>query len=217
MCTEIASIIIINYFTCEIERGVNNNPLHTKLQLIAKWLRKVSVWFSKASSSGSHEQSECVVSDTEAQDSLECTLYHTRDQLDSDSNSAQSDSHVSSDSEESDGPTPPPPKVLNVVSRCSKSKITVMYRSGKTGECGAREYAAYAAKHTWLVPYTGGKGALCKFCKKHYSARALAGPRFRVSDPQISARSSKNRAQGVQWTPAFCGAMRGDADRALIV
>ena len=33
--------------------------------------------------------------------------------------------------------------------------------------------------------------------------RALAGPRFRVSDPQISARSSKNRAQGVQWTPAF--------------
>ena len=111
MCTEIASIIIINYFTCEIERGVNNNPLHTKLQLMAKWLRKVSVWFSKASSSGSHEQSECVVSDTEAQDSLECTLYHTRDQRDSDSNSAQSDSHVSSDSEESDGPTPPPPKV----------------------------------------------------------------------------------------------------------
>ena len=33
--------------------------------------------------------------------------------------------------------------------------------------------------------------------------RALASPRFRVSDPQISARSSKNQAQGVQWTPAF--------------
>ena len=132
--------------------------------------KRLSVWFSKASSSGSHEQSECVVSDTEAQDSLECTLYHTRDQHDSDSNSAQSDSHVSSDSEESDEPTPPPPKVPNVVSRCSKSKITVRYRTGKTGECGAREYAAYAAKHTWLVPYTGGKGALCKFCKKHYSA-----------------------------------------------
>ena len=60
--------------------------------------------------------------------------------------------------------------IPNVVSRCSKSKITVRYRTGKTGECGAREYAAYAAKHTWLVPYTGGKGALCKFCKKHYSA-----------------------------------------------
>ena len=34
-------------------------------------------------------------------------------------------------------------------------------------------------------------------------SRALASPRFRVSDPQISARSSKNQAQGVQWTPAF--------------
>ena len=34
-------------------------------------------------------------------------------------------------------------------------------------------------------------------------SRALASPRFRVSDPQISARSSKNQAQGVQWTPVF--------------
>ena len=33
--------------------------------------------------------------------------------------------------------------------------------------------------------------------------RALASPRFRVSDPQISAWSSKNQAQGVQWIPAF--------------
>ena len=36
-----------------------------------------------------------------------------------------------------------------------------------------------------------------------HQGRALASPRFRVSDPQISARSSKNQAQGVQWTPAF--------------
>ena len=36
-----------------------------------------------------------------------------------------------------------------------------------------------------------------------YIYGALASPRFRVSDSQISARSSKNRAQGAQSTPAF--------------
>ena len=32
-----------------------------------------------------------------------------------------------------------------------------------------KEGRNYTAKHSWLVPDIGGKGAFCKFCKKHYS------------------------------------------------
>ena len=127
--------------------------------------RKLTLWFSKASS---HQQAECIVSDSEAQDSLECTLSTKTQDDQGESDSSQSGSQPPSNSEsESDDPTPPPSKVPRVVSRCSKSKTTVRYRTSKRGDYGARK--DHTAKYSWLVPDSGGKGAFCKFCQKLYS------------------------------------------------
>jgi len=36
--------------------------------------KRLTLWFSNTSSSGTQQQNECTVSDSEAQDSLECNL-----------------------------------------------------------------------------------------------------------------------------------------------
>ena len=114
------------------------NPVDTKLHR-GMAQKRLTVYFSKASSSGATQQAECTVSDSEAQDSLECTLC-TKTQCDSDSDaSSQSGSQSSSNSEsESDDPAPPPLKVPKVISRGSKSKTAVRYHTVKRGNYGVR-------------------------------------------------------------------------------
>ena len=78
------------------------------------------------------------MSDSEAQDSLECTLrtetQRNTGERDSDSVSSRSGSECPSSLEESDDPTPPPTKVPKAVSyKCSKSK-TARYQTGKRGD-----------------------------------------------------------------------------------
>ena len=110
------------------------NPVDTKLH-IGMAQKRLTVYFSKASSSGTTQQAQCTVSDSEAQDSLECTLC-TKTHCDSDSDSSsQSGSQSSSNSEsESDDPAPPPLKVPKVVSRGSKSTTMDRYHTGKRGD-----------------------------------------------------------------------------------
>ena len=62
------------------------NPIDTKLH-IGMAQKRLTVYFSKASSSGTTQQAQCTVSDSEAQDSLECTLC-TKTHCDSDSDSS---------------------------------------------------------------------------------------------------------------------------------
>jgi len=131
--------------------------------------KRLTLWFSNTSSSGTQQRSECTVSDLEAQDSLECTLrtetQRDTGERDSDSESSRSGSECPSSLEESDDPTPPPPKVPKAVSyKCSKSKTTARYRTGKRGDYVKKDCTHYAAKHSWLVPDVhGAKGAFCKF------------------------------------------------------
>lgn len=115
--------------------------------------KKLTGWFSKAES---QEQSE-------GQHSLECNL-HSKGEFEAGSTTDDG----SSESElENDNPTPPPTKVLKVTSSHIKKSVTkARYRRSKAGI-----KAEYTAKHSWLIPDDGGKGALYKYCEVYYVGR----------------------------------------------
>ena len=115
--------------------------------------KKLTGWFSKAES---QEQSE-------EQDSFEYNLYSEGEfEAGSTADDGSSKSEL-----DNNHPTPPPTKVLKVTSSSSEKSVTKpRYRRSKAGI-----KAEYTAKHSWLIPDDGGKGALCKYCKVYYVGR----------------------------------------------
>ena len=74
--------------------------------------------------------------------------------------------------------------------------------------CAIPLHGGFTLLYQWMD--TEGKGNTWRRAGQYYDLlqyhdifRALAGPRFRVSDPHISAQSSKNLAARAQWTPQF--------------
>ena len=135
--------------------------------------KRISVWFSKDSASASQELSHCIVSDSEVQESLECTFETVDGKIgESDSDSRLSSPAVSEpEAVESDDSAQPScskkPKLIP--SRYSKKKCTATYKTSKTVE---RTVGKHAEKYPWLVvddSEESKKGAFCKFCKQFYS------------------------------------------------
>ena len=111
--------------------------------------KRLSVWFSKAGPSGTNCYSECVVSDSEAQDSMDCSLTtETVPGSDEDSDHSDVDHGL--------GELAPPQRKVQ--------KVSVRYKTGS--KCGFKK--DYITKHPWLVSDGTGKGAFCKFRKQFY-------------------------------------------------
>ena len=99
------------------------------------------------------------MSDSEAQDSLECTLCTKVIQA-----LRMALNHLQTRSQKVMTQHHHP---LRYLKWYLKSKTTVRYHNGKRGDNGVRKN--YTAKYSWLAPDIDGEGAFCKFCKKHCS------------------------------------------------